>query len=116
MPKFRLSMALLWTLALLAVWLGWVSAGTTSAAFESSEGQWSDREIPQEGRDFRRILVNFEEFKQACGRPTATLLRTTERNPFNLRAWWDYAMNPKWELPYRPSRISPVPSSSCKSP
>ena len=116
MPKLRLSMALLWALVLLALWLAWVSAGTTSAAFESSEGRWSDRENPQKGHDFRTILVYFEEFKQACGRPAATMYRTTQRNPFNLLAWWDYAINPKWGLPYRPPHVSPVPSSSCDSP
>ena len=109
-------MALLWALILLAVWIGWVGAGTTSAAFESSEGRWSDREVPEKGHDYRMIRVYFEEFKQACGRPAATMYRTTQRNPLNVLAWWDYAMHPKWSLPYRPSRISPVPSSSCESP
>lgn len=116
MPKFRLSMALLWTLVLLAVWLAWVSRGTTSAAFESSEGRWSDREIPQEGHDLQRIRVNFDEFKQTCNRPTAIMYRTTKRNPFNVGSWWDYVINPKWTLPYRPPQVFPVPSSSCDSP
>jgi hypothetical protein len=116
MPKFRLSMVLLWTLGLLAVWLAWVSGGTTSATFESSEGRWSDREIPQKGYDFRMIRVSFDEFKQTCGRPTATMYRTTQRNPFNVVAWWDYVINPKWTLPYRRPLVSPVPSSSCDSP
>jgi hypothetical protein len=116
MPKFRLSAVLLSTLALLAVWLVWVSVGTTSAAFESSDGHWSDREIPQKGYDFRTILASFEEYKQACGRPTATMYRTTKRNPFNVAAWWDYAINPKWAIPYRPSQVEPVPTQSCESP
>jgi hypothetical protein len=108
-------MVLLWTLVLLAAWLAWVGAGTTTAAFESSEGRWSDREIPEQGHDFRRILVTFEEFRQACGRPAATMYRTTARNPFNLLAWWDYLIHPKWAVPYRPPRVTPVPSSSCES-
>ena len=116
MPKFRLSIVLLWMLGLLTVWLGWVGAGSTIAAFESSEGKWSDREIPEDGRDFRRIRVNFDEFKQTCGRLNATMYRTTKRNPFNLLAWWDYAINPKWDLPYRAPQVTPVPNSSCDSP
>jgi hypothetical protein len=44
-------MVLLWTLVLLAAWLAWVGAGNTSAAFESSRRQWSEREIPEEGYD-----------------------------------------------------------------
>lgn len=109
-------MVLLWALVLLAAWMAWVGAGTTSAAFESSEGRWSEREIPEEGYDFRRIRVSFEEFKQACGRPAATMVRTTQRNPFNVLAWWDYAMHPKWALPYRAARVAPVPNSQCAAP
>jgi hypothetical protein len=115
-PKFRLSAVLLGMLVSLAVWLPWVSGGTTSAAFESSDGNWSDREIPQEGYDFRMILASFEEYKQTCDRPIATMYRTTKRNPFNLIAWWDYAINPKWALPYRPVQVDPVPSRSCGKP
>jgi hypothetical protein len=115
-PKFRLSAVLLWMLALLAVWLGWVSVGTTSAAFESSEGNWSDREIPLQGHDFRMILASFEDFKLTCDRPAATIYRTTQRNPFDVAAWWDYAINPKWALPYRPSQVAPLPSRLCDSP
>jgi hypothetical protein len=113
MPKFRLSAMLLWMLVALAVWLAWVSVGATSAAFESSDGHWSDREIPQKGYDFRMILASFEEYRQTCDRPNATMFRTTKRNPFNLVAWWDYAINPKWDLPYRPVQVAPVPSRSC---
>lgn len=109
-------MVLLWTLVLLAAWLAWVAAGSTTAGFESSEGRWSEREMPQEGRDFRTILVSFDEFRNTCARPNATMYRTTERDPWNVIAWWDYALNPKWALPYRPARVSPVPSSSCDSP
>jgi hypothetical protein len=109
-------MALLWTLGLLAVWLLWVSAGTTNAAFESSEGGWSDREAPEEGRDMRRIRAHFEDFRQTCNRPSATMYRTTSRNPFNALAWWNYLIDPKWQLPYRAPRVSPVPASSCASP
>ena len=116
MPGLRLSMVLLWTLGLLALCLAWATFGATTAGFESSEGRWSDREISQEGHDFRKIRSSFEEFKQACGRPTASMYRTTARNPFNVVAWWDYIINPKWALPYRPPRVSPVPSSSCDSP
>jgi len=116
MPKFRLSMALLLTLILLAVWLAWVGAGTTTAAFESSEGRWSEREILEAKHDFGRIRTSFEEFKQACARPTASMFRTTQRDPLNVVAWWDYLINPKWALPYRPPQIVPVPSSTCDTP
>lgn len=109
-------MMMLWTLGLLAAWLAWVGHGTTVAAFESSEGSWSEREIPQEGHDFRRIRVSFDEFKQACGRPNATMYRTTERNPFNVRGWWSYAIDQKWTVPYRPAQVPRVPDSQCKSP
>jgi hypothetical protein len=113
MPKFRLSMTLLWMLGLFAVFLAWVGYGTTSAAFESSEGNWSDREMTQEGRDFRAVLTSFEEFRQACDRPDATMYRTTERNPLNILAWWNYAIDPKWKLPYRSPQLSRTPVSSC---
>lgn len=116
MPRLRLSKALLWTLVLLAAWLAWASRGTTIAAFESSEGLWSDLEMPQKGYDFRQIRVGFDEFRQVCARPAASMYRTTERDPFNVLAWWDYVMNPKWALPYRPPRVSPVPNSSCGPP
>ena len=106
-------MVLIWTLVLLAVWLAWVGHGTTIAAFESSEGQWSDREVPTSGHDLRAIRVNFEEFKQACGRLSATTYRTTARNPLNVLGWWNYAIDQKWALPYRKPQVVQVPASSC---
>jgi len=114
--NLRLSKVLLWVLVLVAIWFAWVGYGATSAAFESSEGAWSDREVPGEGRDFRAVLTSFEEFRQACGRLTATMVRTTHRNPFNILAWWSYLIDPKWEVPYRSSRLPPTPVSSCDAP
>jgi hypothetical protein len=105
MPKRILSVAFLAFFAFVVGWFGWVSFGATSVAFESSEGDWSDQEVPLKGRDFTTIAASFERYKTRCGRLSAKLFRTTKPNLYNVFEWWNYAFDPKWNVPYRAPQI-----------
>jgi hypothetical protein len=55
--------------------------------------------------------VSFEEFKQACGRPNATMVRTTATQPVQpARVVGLTRCIRMWSLPYRCTRqVAPVP-------
>ena len=113
MPRRALSVAFLAFFAFVVGWFGWVSFGATSVGFESSEGDWSDREVPLKGRDFATIAASFDGYKTRCGHPSATLFRTTKPNLYNVFEWWSYATDPKWNVPYRTPQVSPSTAPQC---
>ncbi len=62
-----------------------VSNGT-DVAFQSSDGNWADREVLSKGRKFEQIVVLFELYKLKCNAPNAQLQRVT-RKP--LSKWFN---------------------------
>jgi hypothetical protein len=79
---------------------GFLFLRNTDATFRSSDGKWADSEITFKGRDFRLIVINFEDYKLKCQAPKATLLRATSRNWINVFAWPNYLLDKKWHVPY----------------
>lgn len=77
------------------------------STFESSDANWCDMEVLIKGRGLDEVVFHFELYKLLCDAPTATLVRTTTKNPFNIFAWPGYLYDEKWKLPYRaPSGIT----------
>ncbi|HMV83987.1 MAG TPA: hypothetical protein PLD20_09735 [Blastocatellia bacterium] len=70
--------------------------------FESSDANWWDKEVLLKGRGLDSMVFQFELYKLRCDAPTATLIRTTPKNPFNVLAWPGYLYDENWKLPYRP--------------
>ncbi len=84
-------------------WLLW-----PSVSFESSDGNWADREIPLKDRDFESMVYFFSLYKAKCRAEKATLYRTTEKQMLNVFHWPSYIFEKKWLIPFK----EPFPKSS----
>jgi hypothetical protein len=85
-----------------SVLLGYLFLGDPDVQFRSSDANWSDSEIQMKGRDFASIVFFFETYKLKCGAPSATLIRTTQFNWYNVFAWPSYFTARKWKVTYGP--------------
>lgn len=94
---------------LLALPALWAVRGLNGSdvAFQSSDGEWADREVILKGRVFDELLVSFEVYRARCA-PGAVLQRITERPSWRTPEHWfnDYA-RPKWQVPL----AGPLPNS-----
>ena len=88
--------------ALFAIWLGW----NPDARFESSDGAWWDNTVHFKGRNFGTIKWEFQEYRAKCNKPTASLVRTTEINPWVVTSWPWYIFKQEWRVPYMPAQKS----------
>ena len=87
----------------------------TNVSFQSSDGNWADREIKFKGREFEEIAELFQMYKKRCNAPDATLERTTPSPVRDLPGSWfnDYS-RPKWQVPYHaPRRTEPIYYPRC---
>lgn len=107
--RYRTAIVLLAAIALVVV----VTLGRVNVAFESTKGDWADHEVLSKGRKYEFIARLFQRYKVACGWVDATLVRTTLQNPYNVFAWYSYATDEKWNVPYQPPRHFGVVSPSC---
>lgn len=99
--------------ALLAI-IAFFTWGFPDVTFESSDGDWDDREVRTKGRNYEVVLQHFEKYKTSCGRQNAFLVRTMEPNEYNVFAWWGYSHDVEWAVPYRPPRrTGPLPWPEC---
>lgn len=85
-------------LYILGCWLFW-----PSASFESSDGNWGDRELPLKDRDFDSMVYFFELYKIKCNAKDAILYRTTQTQYWNIFHWPSYWLENKWLVPYEES-------------
>jgi hypothetical protein len=69
-------------------------------SYESTDGEWGDREVQTKGRGFDNMLTLFELYKLRCDAPAAKLVRTTRKNPLNILAWRSYLRDEKWKVEY----------------
>ena len=88
--------------SIVIVLLGYIFLGDPSVQFRSSDSNWADSEILMKGRDFTGIVYFFETYKLKCNAPSATLIRTTQVNWYNVFAWLSYFTDKKWKVPYGP--------------
>src|SRR3989344_6159384 len=72
-----------------------------SASFESSDGNWGDRELPLKNRDFDSMSFFFELYKIKCNAKEASLYRTTQTQYWNIFYWPSYLLEKKWLVPYK---------------
>ena len=72
----------------------------TNVLFQSSDGNWADRENLSKGRAFFAVVFLFESYKIKCNAVT-TLQRTTKRPTRGQWSHWfnDYS-DPKWKISY----------------
>lgn len=103
-----------WALAAATVaMVAWIAlslmtaAGIRTFGYESSDGHFTETEVPSKGRTFDSMLARFEAHKEFYGRPSLQLFRTTKRSNWNLFHWWDNFTHPRWDIPYRPPLDNP---------
>lgn len=77
-------------------WLFW-----PSVSFESSDGNWADREIQLKERDFESMVYFFSLYKLMCHAEDATLYRTTDKQIWNIFYWPSYFTERKWVVPFK---------------
>ena len=87
-------------LVVFANYMSMVSKGT-NVAFQSSDGQWSSREVLMKGHMFEHIVIGFEAYKIECGAQNATLQRITKKPTwYSPRHYYNNYQDPKWLVPY----------------
>ncbi len=65
--------------------------------YENVDGSFDEIEVPQKGRTFEMVQVNFEAFKRERNRPNDRLYIS------DLRSSLDNSLiHPRWKLPYKP--------------
>jgi hypothetical protein len=87
--------------------------GSANVSYESTRGDWADREVLDKGRNLKLITILFEHYKRACSAHDAALVRTTPENFYNPFLWYSYATDPKWDIPYRQPRVQGRLSPPC---
>lgn len=74
----------------------------TDLSFCSSDGIWKAEEDMINGKNFERVLLDFELYRIRCGKPDIHLLRTKDKKmPWKWAWWFDNYDSPKWRLPYK---------------
>lgn len=73
----------------------------TDLTFCSSDGIWEAEEDMINGKNFEKILLDFELYRIRCSKPDVHLLRTKDRKrPWKWAWWFDNYDSPKWRVPY----------------
>jgi hypothetical protein len=104
----------------MAAGLGYLFFGDPGVTFRSSDGKWADSEIKSRTFSYL-ILEEFEGYKRTCA-PNATLFRATSKDWWNVFAWYSYATDPKWRVPYSDAHAEigdyypPATSNACTGP
>lgn len=81
----------------------------TDLTFASSDGGWRGEEDMLGGRDFNRVLVDFELYRLQSEQPELRLLRTKPwKKPWQWAWWFDRRTSPKWKVPYVPVERLPA--------
>ncbi len=72
--------------------------------YESSDGSFTEIEVPEKGRDLKMVEALFEDYKKSSGKLDLILCRTFQVEVLHFYEWSNFLTHRRWDYPYKKSQ------------